>query len=316
MKRSDLLRSPIVRLTFVGAVLGTPLVARQSPDALSQYFEGKQVTVKMDMPGSQKGVDVYPGRPQPLDTKGYQDRLKAYGVSLRNGDQVMITKIKVKSDNIEFQLGGGGFGTAGDNTDTSVHFKPAEKSAHEKELEDQLSKETDEDRRRSLSRELDDVRRDRERQDRRNQRMAEDDATNRKEQVLEKRVQGGSRFNIRIENKSAESITPEFVMSTLTPYVEFGTSSRPATMNSSSVPATAAPAGGGAANGVQGLKKGLTRAQVDALFGPAVESHDRTEGTLTTTTCTYETPNQRAPNSFHAYLPYLTGSVGCCGGER
>jgi hypothetical protein len=32
----------------------------QSPEAVSSFFEGKQVTVKLDMPGTQQGVDIYP----------------------------------------------------------------------------------------------------------------------------------------------------------------------------------------------------------------------------------------------------------------
>src|ERR1700678_4216913 len=100
----------------------------QNADMLSGAFEGKQVVVKMDMPGTQKGVDIYPGRPQPLDVKSYADRLKDYGISLQKGDSVMVTKVKVNKDNIEFQLGGGGFGTARDNTDTAVHFTPTDKS--------------------------------------------------------------------------------------------------------------------------------------------------------------------------------------------
>src|ERR1700679_188717 len=146
----------------------------QNADMLSGAFEGKQVVVKLDMPGTQKGVDVYPGRPQPLDVKSYSDRLKDFGVSVRNGDAVLVTKVKVNKDNIEFQLGGGGFGTAGDNTDTSVHFTPLGKSSRELELENQLNNETDPDRRRSLQRELDYVRADRERRDRVNRARAED----------------------------------------------------------------------------------------------------------------------------------------------
>jgi hypothetical protein len=96
----------------------------QNPDMLSGFFEGKQVVVKMDMPGTQKGVDIYPDRQPTLDTKSYGDRLKQFGVSVQHGDRVMVTKVKVAKDNVEFQLGGGGFGTAMDNSDTSVHFTP------------------------------------------------------------------------------------------------------------------------------------------------------------------------------------------------
>src|SRR3981081_4037186 len=118
----------------------------RNPAMLSGFFEGKQVVVKLDMPGTQKGVDVYPDRQPTLDTKSYGDRLKQYGVSLRNGDTTMVTKGKVNKDNVEFQRGGGGFGTAMDDSDTSVHFTAADKSGREKELERQLNNETDPNR--------------------------------------------------------------------------------------------------------------------------------------------------------------------------
>src|SRR5271167_3414608 len=170
----------------------------------------------MDMPGTQKGVEIYPDRPQPLDAKSYGDRLKQFGVSLQKGDTTMVTKVKVNKDNIEFQLGGGGYGTAGDNTDTSVHFTPADKSDREKELENQLNNETDPDRRRSLQRELDSVRRDRERRDSYNQARAQDDAARRTDQIGMKRQQGGSRFNVRIDAKGmGDSLTPQVIQDAL-----------------------------------------------------------------------------------------------------
>ena len=99
----------------------------QNAASLSQFFEGKQVVVQLDMPASQTGVDIYPQRPTPIDLGSYQSRLKQYGTSLRNGDSVMITKIKVKPKSIEFQLGGGGYGTFWDDTDTSAHYTAAGK---------------------------------------------------------------------------------------------------------------------------------------------------------------------------------------------
>lgn len=277
-------------------------VAGQSPEALSQYFEGKQVTMKLDMPGSQKGVDIYPDKPQPLDMKSYSNRIKSFGVSLRNGDTVMITKVKVKSDSIEFQLGGGGYGTAGDTTDDAVHFTPNDKSSHEKELEDQLSKETDDDRRRSLSRELDDLRRDRERQDRRNRASAEQDADWRKQKIATGREGGGSRFNIHFKTRnSGDALSPQMVMNALAQYVSF-------------TPETSGPNGGRFGEGArdsgavppqspsgdptQSLKKGLTRAQVESLFGPPTETHDRTENGLVMTSCTYQNATQKVQADF------------------
>ena len=273
----------------------------QNPDALSPYFEGKQVTVKIDMPGTQKGVDIYPNRQPTLDAKSYGDRMKQFGVSLRNGDTVMVTKVKVNKDNVEFQLGGGGYGTAGDSTDTAVHFTPADKSDREKELENQLSNESDPDRRRSLQRELDHVRSDRARRDAYNHARAEDDAAMRTQQLDMKRQQGGSRFNIRMDTrKMGDSLTPQVIESALAQYVSFSG-------DAPGGPAVVSAPGGSPGLAVrpsdqgdpaQGLKKGMTREQVEALYGPAVEAHDRTENGMSMTSCTYQSKDERVQADF------------------
>jgi hypothetical protein len=273
----------------------------QNPDALSPYFEGKQVTVKIDMPGTQKGVDIYPNRQPPLDAKSYGDRLKQFGVSLQRGDTVMVTKVKVNKDNVEFQLGGGGFGTARDNSDTAVHFTPTDKSDREKDLENQISNESDPDKRRSLQRELDYVRSERERRNRIDQARAQQDADRRTEQVAGKRQGGGSRFNIKLDARGmGDSLTPQVIQNALAEYVSFsgGAPSGP--------PVGGAP-GGAPGLGVrpsdqgdpaQGLKKGMTREQVEGLYGPAVEAHDRTENGMSMTSCTYKSKDERVQADF------------------
>ncbi len=278
-------------------------VGAQSPNTLSQFFEGKQVTVKLDMPATQKGVDIYPDKSQPLDTKSYASRLKQFGIALRSGDTVVITKVKVKSDNnIEFQLGGGGYGTAGDTTDESVHFQPADKSSREKEIEQQLKTETDQDRRRSLSRELDDLRRDRERQDRRNRSAAESDAEARRDKIAAGRAQGGSRFNLRfVKRPSADPITPQTVMDALARYVAFppenSTPNGPGpTEGARSDSAASNPPP--AADAVNSLKKGMTRAQVEAVFGPPTRTGQRTEDALLITSCTYQNATETLQADF------------------
>ena len=273
----------------------------QNPDALSPYFEGKQVTVKIDMPGTQKGVDIYPNRQPTLDAKSYGDRMKQFGVSLRNGDTTMVTKVKVNKDNVEFQLGGGGYGTAGDNTDTAVHFTPADKSDREKELENQLNNESDPDRRRSLQRELDHVRSDRARRDAYNHARAEDDAAMRTQQLDMKRQQGGSRFNIRMDTrKMGDSLTPQVIESALAQYVSFSG-------DAPGGPAVVSAPGGSPGLAVrpsdqgdpaQGLKKGMTREQVESLYGPAGEAHDRTENGMSMTSCTYQSKDERVQADF------------------
>jgi hypothetical protein len=87
----------------------------QNESALRAAFEGKSLTVKVDMPATSKGVDVFPQESMPgqLARDGQPD--EEFGTALKPGQQVMITKVVVKKDShIEFQLGGGGWGTFGD----------------------------------------------------------------------------------------------------------------------------------------------------------------------------------------------------------
>jgi hypothetical protein len=285
------------------ALAGTSHAAAQNPDMLSGAFEGKQVVVKLDMPGTQKGVDIFPSRTPSLDTKSYGDRLKEFGVSLRNGDSVMVTKVKVNKDNVEFQLGGGGFGTAGDNSDTSVHFTAASKSNREKELEDQLRNETDPDRRRSLQRELDRVRADRERRDAYDRARAEDDAAMRSQQVFAKRQQGGSRFNLRVDaRKMGDSLTPQVVMDALAAYVVFGdaggSNGGGQPVAPGGTPGLVVRAPEQIPDPAQGLSKGMSREQVESMFGKPLEAHDKTENGLTITSCTFVSKDEQVQADF------------------
>ena len=278
----------------------------QSPEAVSGFFEGKQVVVKLDMPGTQQGVDVYPQRPQALDLKSYSSRLKKFGTALRNGDSVMVTKIKVKDNNIEFQLAGGGYGTASDDTDTSVHFTPSEKSSREKSLEDRLKSETDRDRRRSLQRELDDLRSWREQRDQRDRTAAADAAEFKKQRIDASRQQGGSRFNIRFEpRRPVDEITPQTIMAALAPYATFppgtfGSSegSRFGGTGTSKPPGPLVAPQPNAADPVRSLKKGLTLEQVEALFGQPIETHDRSQSGLKVTTCTFQSVDATVQGDF------------------
>jgi hypothetical protein len=279
------LRLPVC---FVVLLAGMSGAAAQNPDALSPYFEGKQVVVKIDMPGTQKGVDIYPNRQPSLDAKSYGDRLKQFGVSLQRGDTVMVTKVKVNKDNVEFQLGGGGFGTAMDNSDTSVHFMSSDKSNREKDLENQISNESDPDN----------VRSERERRDRIDRARAEQDADRRTGQVAMKRQQGGSRFNIKLDARGmGDSLTPQMIQSALAEYVSF-----PGDAPGGGVPGGAPglvgrPSDGGG-DPAQSLKKGMTREQVEALYGPAVEAHDRTENGMSMTSCTYKSKDEKVQADF------------------
>ena len=210
-------------LAFLAAVLGaypTP-VAAQDESALRAFFEGKRVTVTVDMPGTSDGIDLGVSGDRLLDSQRYVQRLKTYGTSIRAGESATVTLVKVKKDLIEFQLAGGGFGTFGDDTSTSVYIAPVPKSGREKDLENALRDETNPRRRRELQRQLDGLAEPRERENRRIE-IARLEAEDRKRQrVADERLHGGSRFNLRYDDTVPQGLTPRDVMLALGPYVVF-----------------------------------------------------------------------------------------------
>jgi len=72
----------------------------QTEAALKAFFEGKTVLVSLDLPATKDGVDVYPKNEPKVNFKSYSDRIRRYGVSLRTGDSVTITTVRVKDKNI------------------------------------------------------------------------------------------------------------------------------------------------------------------------------------------------------------------------
>ena len=207
---------------LLGLTLASP-VAAQNQAALEKAFEGREVTVLLEMPASNKGVDLYLQREPEMEFGEYARRVKAYGVALRKDDRVMITTIKVNKKNIEIHLGGGGYGTWGDD---SGYVSPTYvgKSRRESDLEKERKNTTDPDRRRSIDRELDYLRRDREREERENRREAEALTAMKQREVATKRLDGGSRFNIWYADKRLEqwAPTPEELMLSLAKYLDFG----------------------------------------------------------------------------------------------
>jgi hypothetical protein len=272
-------------------ILATLLIAApvwgQDAQSISQFFEGKQVLVKIDMPGSQQGIDIYPQKGGMLDAKAYGKRMKSFPAALHNGQTVMVTTVKVKDKLIEFQLGGGGFGTFGDDTDTSIKFTPAPKSDREKDLENQLANTDDRDKRTYLQRELDSVRRRRERDDQRNKAIAADTAREKKYQVDQDRMKGGSRFNLKYDGKVPADITPQDIMAVLSQYVSFP----PGAGGGAQAPvAEGAPVDRGAPTDgpvTNGLQKGMRQEQVHALLGTPTVSADTEHDGLTVHSETY-----------------------------
>lgn len=277
--------------------IGIPAVAQNSAP-LSQFFEGKQVVVKMDMPASQTGIDLYPDRPTPIDLSSYSNRLKKFGVSIHNGDQVMITKVKVKDRNIEFQLGGGGYGTFLDDTDSTVFAPSADKSHREKELENRIKHENDYFRRQQLKRELDRLRERRDDKNSQNRMLAQEASQAKAARIDAKRVQGGSRFNIWYPGHVAANLTPQQMMQQLSLYVGFPSSSFPGApgpaAGSSPVPAEAQTQPGPLGQ----LRKGLTQEQVVDLLGPSTRTTKSHQNGLEMTASTFRYNDSTIETSF------------------
>jgi hypothetical protein len=258
-------------ILVAGLACATVPLHAQSETALKEYFEGRTVAPKLAMPGTEGGVDVYPGSPRPLDYSRYASRLKEYGTAIRAGEPVMVTKVKVKSKHIEFQLGGGGYGTFGDETSSRVSTQPTPKTKRESNLEAELQRVTDPARKRALKEELDDLKSAREREDARNRSAVAEAEEHRKANIRERRLEGGSRFNLRFaDHVPPEALRPEAVIKALQQYLDFG---QLQVEERAGPPAKAsAPAGA--------LHKGMLLQEVDGVLGTPAASAERKEGSL------------------------------------
>ncbi len=278
-----------MKLAVLGVVaLVAPPVPGADHDAaekaLKRFFEGHSVVVRLDMPATSSGVDVYPGREDPLDFGKVGDRLRSSGTALREGDRVSVTRVKVKDDLIEFQLGGGGFNAFWEGSG-SASIPSASKTSRERELERRLEEETDSRRRRELQRELDEVRRDREEQDRRNRAVAEATNEMRRERDRQRALDMGSRFNLRFDRDvPADYLSPEGVMRALGRYVDFlGLGPRPGEPPEDlglERPPSAPSTDEAPAADEEAIQKGMTRTQVEAALGRALREDESQEGAL------------------------------------
>jgi hypothetical protein len=257
--------------------LATSALFAQTQSDLEQFFEGRKVTVKIDMPATKYGIDIWPERRPPMNFDDYAKRLKQFGTAIREGDGYVITKVKLKRDLIEFQLGGGGFGTVSDDSSAYVSTASPNKTQREKDLERDLKYVTDSDRKKRMKQELDDLRHDRAYEEAQMRAVAEQAEEFKKARVREQAKTAGSRFNIRFNNAvPAYALTPEAIMQALTAYVDFGTQA------STSDTANQDPAA------LPRLHKGMSNEEVEQLLGYPNSRNDRQEGKLTVNTWTYK----------------------------
>jgi len=277
--------------------LAAPAYA-QSEAELKNFFEGKNVRIKMDMPATQQGIDVYPDARRAVNFEEYSARLKSTGVAIRNGDSVLVTKVRIKDKLIEFQLAGGGYGTFGDDTSGSVYTSSTPKSNREKDLERLVKSETDAARKRGLQRELDDLRAERAREDLRNQAASATASEAKKTRIAENRLHSGSRFNIRYQNGVPPGLGPDGIMRALADYVEFPFATdrpQPAAMRDTRV---ASPEVRRQMAGTGAIRKGMTIAEVEDSLGKAEKTTERSEGALKVVTAIFSRDDQRITAEF------------------
>jgi hypothetical protein len=286
-----------LRLLVCLLALSAVSARAQSEPELKDFFEGKSVVVKLDMPASQAGIDVYPDARRAIDFAQYSARVKATGIAIRSGESVLVTKVRVKDKLIEFQLAGGGFGTFGDDTSSSVSVPSASKSNRERDLERLVKDETDRDQKRRLQRELDDLRNDREREDSRNRAAAATAEEAKKARIAITRLHSGSRFNIRYQEGVPRGLGPDGVMRALAEYVEFPFASdrRPTASRDTVV---AQPVLSEPVSSTGAIRKGMTMAEVEQRLGRPEKTADRTEGTLRVVTATYSRGDQSITADF------------------
>ena len=279
------------RAAFVCAMasgIAAPAAA-QSEAALKSYFEGRHVMVRLDMPGTSDGVNVFADGKRPLDFGAYRDDLKKYGTAIHAGQPAMVTLVKVKKDLVEFQLDGGGYGTFGDDTSTTVYMPFVEKSARERELEQRIREEDDRDRRRRLERELDELRDARERENRHIATERDRAEALKIERLAERRLAGGSRFNIRYQDHVPAGMRPDDVMAALAEYVDFPESDRGAPPDSDQPSAPVQ---------LPQLRKGMTRGDVERMLGRPAETSRHASGDVTVTTLVFAVGDDRVIADF------------------
>ncbi len=284
------IRFPLLALTLIVA---TPAFG-QDQATLKKAFEGREVTVLMDLPASHKGIDLHLQREPELDYADYAYRTRTYGIALRKEDRVMITMVKVNKKNIEFHLGGGGYGTWSDDSG-NVSAAYVGKSKREQDLEKERRRTTDDRRKRQIDRELGYLRDEREREQREARREAEALTAIKKGEIAVKRLDGGSRFNIWYEDKRLErwAPTPEELMYSLAKYIDFGGGNGDGIPGvSRGTPGNRLTGGGGrqdAEASALSLERGMSTEEVHDLLGRPTRRRTARQGDLESIVETWET---------------------------
>jgi hypothetical protein len=279
--------------TLAAAIAWSAPTLAQDEAALKSAFERQRVVVRIDMPGNADGIDVRADQGGTIDQNHYRNDLKRYGTAIRAGDAVTVTLIKLKKDLIEFQLDGGGFGTFGDDTSTSVNMPDLPPTEREKGLEKRIKDESNSDRKKALQRELDDLRRAREAQNSLIRAERTRQEQRKREQVAENRLRGGSRFNVRFKDHVPPDFRADDMRNALAEFVDFR-GDRPGDRPGERPSMFRTPPGAGAPQ----LRKGMLRADAEQLLGRPSQSSQKSAGEFTVVTLVFVAGEQRVTADF------------------
>jgi len=270
----NLMRSRLA--VFILLICVSSYLCAQSEDALREYFEGRTVVLKQDLPASKTGMDVYPDSSSTTNAD-YNRRIKQFGVAMRRNQSVPLTSLRVRDKSIELQLGGNGAQDASDNS--PAPSVAVDKSPRERSLERDLERETDPERQAKMQQELDSLRKQRLREDARLKAALAQLGTNSED--LGRAASAVSRINLVFPSGVPEqALSPDYVRSALRNWIDFTPAERssppslPATEDTSSSPA--------------GLHKGTTEAELLRLFGDPVKREAGTEGDLRVEVLTFK----------------------------
>lgn len=290
--------------SLIGAALMLAVVSRgavaQSEAALRAAFEGKTITLKLDMPATSQGVDLYPLEQEPLRYRDLAQRLKDHGTAIKMGQQIMITKVVVKgTSHIEMQLGGGGYGTFTDmmNSGSDPSHVSAGETKEERALRDSITRAQGPTKRKQFERDLANLRSARERENSRAQAEVEQARIMRESNIRSRKLESGSRFNIRYKPIPPDALTPEGVRKALGKYVDFADGGIVAASSGESGSASPRESRDGK-GGIAAIRKGLTLKEVEAILGPASTANEVKEGSMTVMKRTYRHDGMKVLTSF------------------
>jgi len=265
-------------------VLPAVAVWGQSEGALRAAFEGKYVRSRVDLPGTHQGLDVHYRKQPAVDMRQYQNRLNEWGAAVRQGADIMVTSIRLKGKNIEFQLGGGGL-----HESSSVDFPTTvPKSRYEEDLERDVKKETDSRRKSTMNRDLDRLRSRRYDEERRLRAEKARLEEMKHRELREKAYRYGSRINLWFEKDYLkESIpTPEEFMRMLDEWVDFVPA--PSAAGSRRNGGIPSPVPIPAVRTAASLKRGMEIAEVHRLLGNPERYKESKEGSTAARTEAFE----------------------------